>query len=103
VRAGVKSPSGRATMRAELLDPAWSLVTRVPEWHWVRIIRLFPDTDVTRLVVRNRIASPGKGPAAMILRRLISEPGGMIMERKMLLGIKERAGGANAELWPARG
>lgn len=100
LKAGDKFPIGTATMRVEVLEPALFLVTRVPEWHWVRIIRLFPDTDVTRLVVRNRIAYPGKGPAAMILRRLISEPGGMIMERKMLLGIKERAEGATADLWP---
>ena len=100
LKAGDEFPIGTGMMRIELLQPASLLVTRVPEWHWVRIFRLFPDTDVTRLVLRNRIAYPGEGSAAMIWHRLISEQGGLLMESKMLRGIRERAEGATADLWP---
>ena len=42
----------------------------------------------TRLIRRNRIATPGV-PAPV--RVVVMELGSLIMERKMLLGIKERA------------
>lgn len=100
LKAGDEFPIADATMRIEALEPASLVVTRVPEWNWVRIIRLSPDTEVTRLVLRNRVAYPGKGPGGMIWRRLISEQGGLVLERKTLLSIKERAEGATADLWP---
>jgi hypothetical protein len=100
LKVGDEFPIGSARMRIEAVEPTSHVVTRVPEWNWVRIIRLSPDAEATRLVLRNRIAYPGKGPGAMIWRRLISEQGGLVMERKILLGIKERAEGATADLWP---
>lgn len=100
LQAGDEFPIGSASMRIEVLEPELILVTRVRQWHWVRIFRLAPDTDVTRLVLRNRIAYPDKGPAARICSRVISEPGSLLMERKMLRGIKQRAEGATADLWP---
>jgi hypothetical protein len=51
---------------------------------------LSPQADgTTRLVSRNRL--PGSGPLFWLGMIVFMEPGSLIMERKMLLGIKERA------------
>ena len=44
-----------------------------------------------RLISRNRIATPGASRLARALSTYVMEPGSLIMERKMLLGIKQRA------------
>jgi hypothetical protein len=49
---------------------------------------LYPEGGSTRLISRNRIIGEGLGFRAMMG---LMEPGSLIMERKMLLGIKERA------------
>ena len=46
--------------------------------------------DEFPLISRNRIAAAGAWPARLF-GMLVMEPGSLIMERKMLLGIKERA------------
>jgi hypothetical protein len=43
-----------------------------------------------RLISRNRIATPGAPLPVRLFNTLVMEPGSLIMERKMLLGIKER-------------
>ena len=45
----------------------------------------------TRLVSRNRITETGASPGRRIADRLIMEPGSLVMERKMLRGIRSRA------------
>jgi hypothetical protein len=45
---------------------------------------------LTRLISRNRIAMKGAA-AGQRLGMLVMEPGSLVMERKMLLGIKARA------------
>lgn len=51
---------------------------------------LYPETGgCTRLVSRNRL--PGSGPIFWAGMIGFMEPGSLIMERKMLLGIKQRA------------
>jgi hypothetical protein len=58
---------------------------------------LYPQGDgTTRLVSRNRL--PGSGPLFWLGMVAFMEPGSLIMERKMLLGIKERA----ERLWGER-
>ena len=47
------------------------------------------DGDKTRLISRNRL--PGSGPLFWLGMAAFMEPGSLVMERKMLLGIKERA------------
>jgi hypothetical protein len=54
-------------------------------------LALFCEDGATRLVSRNRIATPGASAQTRLLSMLVMEPGSLIMERKMLLGIKERA------------
>ncbi|HEY6311661.1 MAG TPA: hypothetical protein VIY52_12775 [Streptosporangiaceae bacterium] len=52
---------------------------------------LVPEEAGTRLISRNRIATPGAPVPVRLLNLLVMEPGSLIMERKMLLGIKRRA------------
>jgi hypothetical protein len=52
---------------------------------------LYPRGHSTRLVSRNRIEQPGASPAARLITLYLMEPGSLVMERKMLLGIKQRA------------
>jgi len=58
----------------------------------VWIFALFAEDGRTRLISRNRIAEPGALPARLF-SMLVMEPGSLVMERKMLLGIKQRAEG----------
>ena len=49
---------------------------------------LYPEGESTRLISRNRL--PGSGPGFWLMAAFM-EPGSLVMERKMLLGIKQRA------------
>ena len=55
------------------------------------IFALATEDGRTRLISRNRIATPAASPPARVFNMLVMEPGSLIMERKMLLGIKRRA------------
>ena len=59
--------------------------------NWVWIFALLAETGSTRLISRNRIVTPGLPRAARPFNLLFMEPGSLVMERKMLLGIKTRA------------
>lgn len=87
-------PFGPATMRVVALQPDRLLATHVPAWNWVRIFSLIPDGSVTRLVLRNRVGYPGVSRAGQLRYLTFSEPAGLVMEHKMLRGIKARAEGA---------
>jgi hypothetical protein len=52
---------------------------------------LYPQNGRTRLVSRNRIATPNASFGARLVNLLVMEPGSLVMEAKMLRGIKERA------------
>lgn len=60
------------------------------QWVWAFV--LIPAGTGTRLVSRNRIATAGDSPTVRAFSEFVMEPGSLIMERKMLLGIKDRAG-----------
>jgi hypothetical protein len=83
-------PNGPA-MRMEVLDHERAMVVRSEDGTWVWIFALVPAGDGTRLISRNRIATPGASPVARLAYLLLMEPGSLVMERKMLRGIKERA------------
>jgi hypothetical protein len=80
-----------AVLRVAVVDPERSLVLRSDDGHWVWAFTLVPDGRGTRLISRNRIATPGASAHVRVLYRYVMEPGSLIMERKMLRGIKERA------------
>lgn len=67
------------------------MATRSEDRVWVWIFGLYPVHGGTRLVSRNRIATPAASLAARLFTALVMEPGSLVMERRMLLGIKERA------------
>lgn len=84
---------GRASlssMRVEVLEPERALVTRSEDGTWVWAFLLEELGGRTRLLSRNRIAlrDPSLGER---IGMAVMEPGSLVMERKMLRGIKERA------------
>lgn len=78
-------------LRVEVLDPDRVLVLRSEDENWVWAFALYPQDGTTRLVSRNRIAIPGASLFTRLFNLLMMEPGSLVMERKMLLGIKQRA------------
>jgi len=83
-------------MTVEVLNPPDTLAVRVADHNWVWIFALVPDGESTRLISRNRIATAALPPAGRLFYTVFMEPGSLIMERKMLLGIKQRAEGTAA-------
>jgi hypothetical protein len=89
-------------MRVEILDPDRVLVFRSADRDWVWSFDLYPEGDVTRLVSRNRIAVTSPSIGRRLINRLVMEPGSLIMERKMLLGIKQRVESSSRPATPDR-
>jgi len=83
--------SKAARLRVEVLDPDQALVVRSEDGNWVWAFGLYPDGKHTRLVSRNRMKTPGGSAPARLAYTVVMEPGSLVMERKMLLGIKRRA------------
>ena len=86
-RLGDRGP----VLRVAVLEPARALVMRSDDEHWVWAFALVPSDAGTRLISRNRIAVSDSPAVARLLWEYVMEPGSLIMERKMLLGIKKRA------------
>jgi hypothetical protein len=93
LKAGDELPMGpgRPVMRVEVLDPQRTLTIRIADMNWAWIFALLPEPGSTRLISRNRIVTAGLPLAARPFYLLFMEPGSLVMERKMLLGIKARA------------
>jgi hypothetical protein len=83
--------SNGPAMRVEICDPERTLAFRSSDGAWVWIFHLRPVGAGTRLISRNRIVSPGGNRAVRALYDAVMAPGSLIMERRMLHGIKERA------------
>ncbi len=91
--------SSGPVMRLAVLEPESAMVLAADEGNWVWAFGLHPaDDHRTRLVSRNRIGSSGASLPVRVVRMLVLEPGSLVMERKMLLGIKGRAEKLAAEL-----
>jgi hypothetical protein len=86
----VRSHHDRPGMRVEILEPERVLSNRSEAGDWVWTFVLVPENGSTRLISRNRIAMKGAA-VGQHLGMLVMEPGSLVMERKMLLGIKQRA------------
>jgi hypothetical protein len=76
-------------LRVEVLEAAQAMVLRSEDGNWVWAFGLYPVGTSTRLVSRNRIASPADKAGARGVNALL-EQGSLVMERKMLIGIKQR-------------
>ena len=86
----MRSREGAPGMRVEVIEPERLLANRSEAGDWVWIFALEPQDGGTRLISRNRISMSGAA-AGQRLGMLVMEPGSLVMERRMLLGIKERA------------
>jgi hypothetical protein len=84
-------PPAGPLMRVQILDPERSLAFRLDDGNWVWSFGLYPQNGSTRLVSRNRIATPNASLAKRAANAFLMEPGSLVMERKMLKGIKQRA------------
>ena len=79
---------GSNVMRLELCDPPSAIAWRSLDGNWVWSFRLEETPEGTRLLSRNRFRLATRlGRMAM----LAVEPASLVMERKMLLGIRDRA------------
>jgi hypothetical protein len=79
---------GTNKMSFEIVDPEHVLATQSADGNWVWTFVLEEEDGRTRLISRNRFRLPKlKDKIGMIPM----EPGSLIMERKMLYGIKQRA------------
>jgi len=87
-QAGDTLGYGKNRMRFARVEPRRALVTQSEDGNWVWSFVLTQDNGSTRLISRNRFRLPSLttkvGMAPM-------EPASLIMERKMLQGIKRRA------------
>ena len=79
---------GPNRMRIERVEPERVLAWRSEDGNWVWTFVLAENGGTTRLISRNRFRLP---TLAARLGMLPMEPGSLIMERRMLRGIKERA------------
>jgi hypothetical protein len=79
---------GPNRMRLELVEPQRSLAWRSEDGNWVWSFVLREHDGRTRLISRNRFRLPSLG---VRIAMLPMEPGSLVMERKMLRGIKQRA------------
>jgi hypothetical protein len=92
IKPGDEFPFGRyGVMRVAAVQPDSALVLCFFGGHWVCTFALYPAPETTRLVSRNRITFAHKPTPTGLLRVPIIALAGLLLERKMLLGIKERA------------
>lgn len=86
---GESVPFGENEMVFALVDRERTLALRSGDGNWIWSFNLVePRPGVTRLISRNRFRLPS---LAVRIAMMPLEPGSLIMERKMLLGIKQRA------------
>ena len=79
---------GSNRMRVARVEPRHVLASRSEDGNWVWTFVLEEHDGRTRLISRNRFRLP---TLAARIGMLPMEPGSLVMERKMLHGIKQRA------------
>jgi hypothetical protein len=79
---------GANRMRLARVEPGNVLTWRAEDGNWVWTFTLEEHDGTTRLISRNRFRLP---TLAARIAMLPMEPGSLVMERKMLRGIKQRA------------
>ncbi len=88
LEAGDEIEFGSNRMRVERVEPGRVLSWRSDDGNWVWTFVLSESGGRTRLISRNRFRLP---TLLARLGMLPIEPGSLVMERKMLRGIKQRA------------
>jgi hypothetical protein len=79
---------GKNRMRFERVEPRRVLATRSEDGNWVWTFVLDERDGTTRLISRNRFRLPS---LTAKIGMIPMEPASLVMERKMLHGIKQRA------------
>jgi hypothetical protein len=79
---------GKNRMRFERVEPRRVLATRSEDGNWVWSLVLDEHDGKTRLISRNRFRLPS---LTAKIGMIPMEPGSLVMEQKMLRGIKQRA------------
>ena len=79
---------GKNRMRLERVEPRRTLSTRSEDGNWVWSFVLDEHDGETRLISRNRFRLPS---LTARIGMIPMEPASLVMERKMLRGIKQRA------------
>ena len=79
---------GKNRMRTERVDPQQVLARRSQDGNWVWSFILREQDGTTRVISRNRFRLPS---LTAKIGMLPMEPASLVMERKMLHGIKQRA------------
>ena len=87
-RVGDTLSYGPNRMRLERVEPRHVLVTRSDDGNWVWSFVLNEKNGTTRLISRNRFRLP---TLTAKIGMLPMEPASLVMERKMLRGVKQRA------------
>jgi hypothetical protein len=87
-RVGDTIGYGPNIMRLERVEPQHALAWRAQNGNWVWSFVLDEHDGTTRLISRNRFRLPRLVDR---IGMLPMEPGSLVMERKMLRGIKQRA------------
>jgi hypothetical protein len=85
---GLEIAFGSNRMRMEIVEPEHTLAMREAGEDWVWTFNLREREGRTRLISRNRFRMPS---LAARLAMIPMEPGSLVMERKMLLGLRRRA------------
>jgi len=78
----VRAIEGERVLATSTDDGTWS-------WTWV----LEPAGDATRLISRTRMATAHQALLARVATRLLLVPASWVLERRMLLGLRDRAEG----------
>jgi hypothetical protein len=99
-RIGDTIDYGSNQMRVERVDPERVLSWRSKDGNWVWTFVIESDDGSTRLVSRNRFRLP---TLVARLGMAFMEPASLVMERKMLRGIKARAESLDAQRSAASG
>ena len=87
-RVGDTIGYGKNRMRVERVEPQRVLAIRSEDGNWVWSFVLEEHDGTTRLISRNRFRLPS---STAKIGMIPMEPGSLVMERKMLRGIKQRA------------
>ncbi len=86
-RLGTRGP----VLRVAVLDSPRAMVVRSDDGNWIWAFCLRAEGARTRLISRNRISVPDASRTTRAVNQYLMEPGSLVMELKMLNGIKDRA------------
>jgi glyoxylase-like metal-dependent hydrolase (beta-lactamase superfamily II) len=88
-------------LRVRAIEAERVLATLTDDGTWAWVWTLEPVGDTTRLISRTRMATARQALPTRLATRLLLVPASWVMERRMLLGLRERAEGRFDAVPPA--